>query len=85
MTASMFWYCRWMNPWCHRIKLIKTEFKSNPDVLSVSRCARSPVEGPGGYNMRKAEMPENQQMAVYANPVDEDFIKTTGLQLIAGQ
>lgn len=67
-----------------QIKLIKSEFKSNPDVLSVSRCARSPVEGPGGYNMRKAEMPANQQIAVYANPVDEDFINTTGLQLIAG-
>jgi putative ABC transport system permease protein len=34
--------------------------------------------------MRKAEMPSNQQIAVFANPVDEDFITTTGLQLIAG-
>jgi putative ABC transport system permease protein len=64
--------------------LIKQEFKQNPDVLSVSRCHRSPVEGGGGYNMRSEIMPENQQIAVTANPADEDFIKTTGLQLIAG-
>jgi putative ABC transport system permease protein len=68
-----------------KLDLIKNEFKSNPDVLSVSRCVRSPVEGGGGYNMRSATMPDDQQIAVTANPVDEDFIKTVGLQLIAGK
>jgi putative ABC transport system permease protein len=29
-------------------------------------------------------MPENNQIAVIANPVDEDYITTTGLQIIAG-
>ena len=66
------------------IDLIKQEFRSNPDVLSVSRCWRSPVEGGGGYNMRSATMPEDQQMNVTANPIDEDFVKTMGLQIIAG-
>src|SRR5579871_2693413 len=66
------------------IDLIKEEFRENPDVLSISRCHRSPVEGGGGYNMRSEIMPENQQIAVIANPADEDFIKTTGLQIIAG-
>ena len=66
------------------LDLIKNEFKSNPDVLSVSRCVRSPVEGGGGYNMRSATMPEDQQIAVTANPVDEDFVKTVGLEIIAG-
>ncbi|HSZ84682.1 MAG TPA: ABC transporter permease, partial [Puia sp.] len=66
------------------LDLIKQEFKQNPNVLSISRCHRSPVEGGGGYNMRSEIMPENQQIAVTANPADEDFIKTTGLQLIAG-
>ncbi len=66
------------------LNLIKQEFKSNIDVLSVSNCVRSPVEGGGGYNMRSAVMPENSQIAVTANPVDEDFINTVGLQLIAG-
>jgi putative ABC transport system permease protein len=66
------------------IDLIKQEFKSNPGVVSVSRCVRSPVEGGGGYNMRSATIPEDQQVNVTANPIDEDFIKTVGLQIIAG-
>jgi putative ABC transport system permease protein len=68
-----------------RIPLIKQEFKSNPDIIGVSRCVRTPVEGGGGYNMRSSIMPENEQYAVTANPVDEDFIKTAGLELIAGE
>jgi putative ABC transport system permease protein len=64
--------------------LVKQQFTLNRDVLSVSRCHRSPVEGGGGYSMRAEIMPVNQQIAVIANPGDEDFIKTTGLQLIAG-
>jgi putative ABC transport system permease protein len=67
-----------------RMDFIKAEFKQDPDVISLSRCHRSPVEGGGGYNMRSETMPENQQIAVIANPADEDFIKTTGLQIVAG-
>jgi putative ABC transport system permease protein len=67
-----------------KLDLIKQEFRSNPDVLSVSRCVSSPVEIVSGYNMRSATMPEDQQIAVNADPVDEDYIKTVGLQLIAG-
>jgi putative ABC transport system permease protein len=66
------------------LSVIKEQFKENPDVISLSSCHRSPVEGGGGYNMRSAIMPQNQQIAVYANPGDEDFVKTTGLQIIAG-
>jgi len=66
------------------IDLIKQEFKTDPGVISVSRCVRSPVEGGGGYNMRSATMPEDQQINVTANPVDEDFVRTVGLQMIAG-
>ncbi len=68
----------------NRIPLIKQQLKQNPDVVSVSACYRSPVEGGGGYNMRSAQMPENEQLAVTANPIDEDFIGATGLQLMAG-
>ena len=67
-----------------RIDLIKSEFKSIPDIISVSRCVRSPVEGGGGYNMRSSVMPEDKQLLVTANPVDEDYVKTVGLQLVAG-
>ena len=66
------------------LQLIKQQLKENTGIVSVSACDRSPVEGGGGYNMRSAEMPSNQQIAVYANPIDEDFIKTTGLKIIAG-
>lgn len=66
------------------LSLIKQEFGSDPDVISISRCVRSPVEGGGGYNMRSAVMPNNEQITVTANPVDEDFITTTGLQIITG-
>lgn len=66
------------------IDVVKQQLKSNPDVISVSSCGRSPVEGGGGYNMRSSVMPEDQQIAVTANAADEDFIKTAGLQIIAG-
>jgi len=66
------------------IDAIKQEFKSDNNILSVSRCVSSPVSIGGGYNMRNAIMPESQQIAVTADPVDEDYIKTTGLQLVAG-
>jgi putative ABC transport system permease protein len=66
------------------LDVIKQEFKSDNNVLSVSRCVSTPVSIGSGYNMRNAIMPENQQIAVTADPIDEDFIKTTGLQLVAG-
>jgi putative ABC transport system permease protein len=66
------------------IDVIKQEFKSIPGVINAARCVRSPVEGGGGYNMRTATMPEDQQINVTANPIDEDYIKTVGLQIIAG-
>jgi putative ABC transport system permease protein len=68
----------------NNLDLIKQEFKSNPNVISVSRCTNLPVNIMSGYNMRSAAMPENQQIAVTANVVDEDFVSTIGLQIIAG-
>jgi putative ABC transport system permease protein len=67
-----------------RLDFIKQTFTANPDVISVSRCVRSPVEGGGVYNMRSDQMAENQQIAVTANPVDEDYVRTVGLELLAG-
>ncbi|SJZ91294.1 ABC transporter permease [Sediminibacterium ginsengisoli] len=66
------------------IDAIKTGFKTNPGVLNISRAMNPPTKIVGGYNMRNATMPEDVQINVKANPVDEEFIKTTGLQLIAG-
>ncbi|HEY2722139.1 MAG TPA: ABC transporter permease, partial [Chitinophagaceae bacterium] len=66
------------------VDLIKQEFESVPGVISAARCVRSPVEGGGGYNMRSSTMPEDQEMNVVANPVDDDFVRTVGLQIVAG-
>lgn len=68
-----------------RLDLMKTELKQNPDVVSVSTCSSSPVQIVGGYNMRNDIMPSSQQMSVFGNPIDEDFIATAGLQLVAGE
>ncbi|HEY4198204.1 MAG TPA: ABC transporter permease, partial [Mucilaginibacter sp.] len=66
------------------IDLIKQQFKSNPNVVSVSRCTNLPTSIMSGYNMRSAIMPENQTISVTANVIDEDFVNTIGLQIIAG-
>jgi len=67
------------------ISYIKDQFKGNRDVLSLSTCASSPVTIYGGYNMRSATMPSNQQLAVFGDPIDADFLSTVGLRLVAGE
>ncbi|HXD79167.1 MAG TPA: ABC transporter permease, partial [Puia sp.] len=68
-----------------KIDYIKTEFTRNPDVLTVTECSSSPVAIHGGYNMRNTLMSDDQQLAVFGDPVDADFIATTGLKLVAGE
>ena len=66
------------------LSVIKQELKANPAIISVSRCVSTPVKIPGGYNMRSDQMAESEQHSVTATPIDEDYIKTTGLEIIAG-
>jgi len=66
------------------VKTIKSEFGRVPHVVSISHCVSTPVSIAGGYNMRSAAMPANQQQNVTADPIDEDFIRTSGLQLVEG-
>jgi putative ABC transport system permease protein len=68
-----------------KISYIKTEFRRNSDVVDVSVSRSSPVSIYGGYNMRSSVMPSDRQLAVYGNPVDEDYISTTGLKLVVGK
>lgn len=68
-----------------KLPLLKTEFGKTPGVVSLTATYNSPVTIQGGYNMRTATMPENQQIAVTANPIDEGYVRTTGLQLVAGE
>ncbi len=66
------------------IEVIKQQFKTNRNVLNVSSCTNLPTNIVSGYNMRSAVMPENQQISVTANVIDEDFVNTVGLQIVAG-
>jgi putative ABC transport system permease protein len=63
---------------------LKNQLKTNPNIISASRCMATPVNIAAGFSMRTTLMPENEVLPVNANPVDEDYIKTTGLQIIAG-
>jgi putative ABC transport system permease protein len=73
------------NKMVQNIDAIKTEFTSNPDVKSVARTSHIPTFLAGGYNMRSAAMPENDNRSVTANVIDEDYVKTMGIQIIAGE
>jgi len=67
-----------------KLDLFKQQFKTNNHIVSVSACVSTPVEIPGGYNMRSSLMPATQTLSVTGSPVDNDFVKTTGLKIIAG-
>lgn len=64
---------------------IKEEFKTIPGIVNVSRSGNPPTSIVSGYNMRSATMPETDNMSVTADLIDEDYIKTMGMQLIAGE
>lgn len=67
-----------------KIDLIKTELKSNPNVLSVTKANFSPVHIPGGYVMSRGDQTIDQSINTRGNNIDEDYIKTNGLDIIAG-
>lgn len=67
-----------------KIDLFKTELKSSGNVLSVSKAHNSPVTIAGGYSMSGTEHISGQQLNTRGNPIDEEYIKANGLQLIAG-
>jgi putative ABC transport system permease protein len=66
------------------ISSIKQELRSVPHVLNISSTSSTPVRIAGGYSMRSDIMPEKDQIVVGGNPIDENYIKTTGLEIIAG-
>lgn len=66
------------------VPAFKSQLKTHPDVLHVSRCVRNPVFIMGGYSMRKPGA-NQEEIAITANPVDEDYVTTTGMEIIAGR
>lgn len=67
-----------------KVNTLKKELKSNSQILEVSRTGSSPVSIYSGYSMNLPTRPENEVIAVNGNPVDENFIQVTGLELLAG-
>ncbi len=67
-----------------KIDLIKTELKTNTDIVAVSKAYESPVHIKGGYSMRPSEWTEDREVGVSGNPIDEEYIKVMGLKLLAG-
>lgn len=68
----------------NKMDLVKTELKSNLNVISVSRASWEPVEILSGGNMRRSDMPATTTTNISFGTIDEDYIKTCGLKLIAG-
>ncbi len=64
---------------------LKQEFKTNPQIIEVSRSGRSPVQISSGYSMRIPSMPKDEEISVDANPIDENYLQVNGLQLVAGR
>ncbi len=67
------------------ISSFKTELKKVPGVMYVSRAQNAPHNIMGGYNMRSAQMPSNAQLNVKANPIDEEYIPATGIEVLYGE
>lgn len=75
-------------PWDNKMNTmgstIKQELATIPGIQSVSRTGHLPTTIMGGYNMRTAAMAETDNMSVIANPVDEDYLTTMNIKLLAG-
>lgn len=65
-----------------KIDVVKKEVKTLQHVKAVSMAYESPVKINGGYNFSGADL--TKEMAVTANPVDEDYFEATGIEFIAG-
>jgi putative ABC transport system permease protein len=66
------------------LNTIKSEFKMNPDVLSLTKANNEPINIVSGYSMSREDQVGKGGITVNANVVDEDFIKTIGATIIAG-
>jgi len=67
-----------------KIDLIKTEFKTNPDILAVSKANNTPVYIKGGYSVYRGDKTAAQAMNVKANPVDDEYLRANNINIIAG-
>jgi len=67
-----------------KTSLLKNELKQDANVKYVARCGNTPIDIVGGYSMYTPDMPPNSQIAVTANPVDNEFASACGFRFLAG-
>ncbi|CAN5695819.1 ABC transporter permease [soil metagenome] len=67
----------------NRISLLKSSFKSNPEILNVSLSTNEPVNIQSGYTIYRDETPA-QSVLINGNVVDDEFVKVIGAKIIAG-
>lgn len=67
------------------ISALKNTFLASPDIRSVSASTSAPTQIGSGYSMRTPAMGEKGGMTVIAAAIDEDYLKTTGIELAAGR
>lgn len=64
-----------------RIDFFKSELKKRADIKAVSKAYETPVSIIGGYTMSGVGQGE---MSVIGNPIDEEYIKANGLEIVVG-
>ena len=67
-----------------KIDLLKDKLKADRNILAVSKASYSPVNIPGVYGVYLQGSDEDRALTVKANPIDEEFIRASGLEIIAG-
>ena len=67
-----------------KIDAFKSEFLQNSHIQSMSLVYESPVHINGGYSISKSMGEGENGKPVTAIPVDEDFVKTLNIKMIAG-
>ncbi len=67
-----------------KLSAIKTAFTAHPDIISLSSTVNDPANIYGGYFISNDAMGAEEGIEINATPVDEDFIPTAGLTILAG-
>ncbi|WP_266368352.1 ABC transporter permease [Tellurirhabdus rosea] len=68
-----------------KMKAVKNELRRDAGIQAVSLANETPAFVQGGFSMHRADQPDEQYKMVAGLPIDEDFVKTTGLKIIAGR
>lgn len=67
-----------------KIDLLKTELKTNNEILGVSKAHSTPVKILGGYSIHRADQADAQSMSVKASPIDDEYLSVNNIQIVAG-